>query len=136
MLKNGWTVQGEKNAIVLTKGNHKIVFDIKIPTKNVAIFGMHHRRSTEIAGAAMDVGGKMPLTKAHILLSHGNSDQKHNTSKELVCLLTREGIPPCSACAQANAKQENVLKESDNVKSKVNGDRFSTDISTVKIKKN
>ena len=36
--KNVWTMQGDKNAIVLTKGKHKILFDIKIPKTKGVIF--------------------------------------------------------------------------------------------------
>ena len=104
MLKNSCTMQGDMNKIALTKGNCDIVLAIKIPTKKEVIFLMYHRRSTEIAGAAMDVGTKMSMTKAHILLSHGNADQTRNTENALGWLLIYGMMPPCGACAQAKAK--------------------------------
>ena len=69
-LKNGWTMEGDNDSIVLTKENRKILFDINITTTKGLIFVMYHCPSTEIYGAATDVGTRMLLTKAHILISH------------------------------------------------------------------
>ena len=72
------------------------------------------------------------MTKAHRLLSHGNSDQTRNTEEALGWLLTHGGMSPCSDCAQAKENQNHAPKESDHVKSEVNGTRFFTAISTIK----
>ena len=93
-------------------------------------------RSTDISGAATDVGKKVSLTKSHRLLSHINAYQTLNIANTLGWLLTRGGMPPYSACAHAKAKQKNVLKESDHLKYEVNGTRFFIAISTVKGENN
>ena len=40
MLKNGWTMQGDKNSIAITKGNCKTVFYIKIYTTKEVILAI------------------------------------------------------------------------------------------------
>ena len=110
VLKKGWTIQGENNTIELIKVNRKIVFDINITTTKGVIFAMYHCCSNYIYGAATYVGTKMLLTKAHILISHGNEYQTHNTAKELGWMLTHGGMPPCSVCAQAKENQKKSQK--------------------------
>jgi hypothetical protein len=53
-LKEGWKMTGDKNGMVLTKGNEQVTFDIIIPTHDGVIFAMYIERERnqqhEIAG--------------------------------------------------------------------------------------
>jgi len=54
LIKDGWALGADKNALWLTKGNMKINFDIIIPTPKGMIFAMYMKCEGEIAGVSAD----------------------------------------------------------------------------------
>eukprot|EP00957_Ditylum_brightwellii_P034251 2597157-Ditylum_brightwellii.AAC.1 len=68
---------GNKDCIVLSKGNKKVVIDIKIPTTNGLISAMYHQQDMELNAATNNKGTMMTLLKAHRLLGHGNINHTH-----------------------------------------------------------
>ena len=83
LIKNGWTLQADKSALWLTKGNIKINFDIIIPTPKGMIFAMYMKCEGEIAGVSADAKVKMTIQQAHSKLGHTNEDVTRKTEQIL-----------------------------------------------------
>ena len=71
LLKLGWKLEGSDEKIILSKGPHKLVFDIRIETPKGVIFALYLKRVSEIAGVVTDKGTKMSI-------------QMHMTSLDIV----------------------------------------------------
>jgi hypothetical protein len=138
-LKEGWKMTGDKNGMVLTKGNEQVTFDIIIPTHDGVIFAMYIERERnqqhEIAGIVTTRIMKLNIGRAHELLGHMGEDMTRKTAKHLGWQITRGTLQTCESCAIGKAKQRNVPKISDHVTSKVNGERVFLDIATIKGEK-
>ena len=67
-MQNGWTLSGDKNAIILTKDGRTITFDILIKTKKGALYCVYFKRNgrEEFGNAQVT----MSVNKAHELLGH------------------------------------------------------------------
>eukprot|EP00957_Ditylum_brightwellii_P085629 6514035-Ditylum_brightwellii.AAC.2 len=77
--KDGWRLHGNKNQILITKGQHKVVFDIQIPTKEGLIFAAYIDRNgrTEVANTGTETLDKLircNINKGDLL---GHSDEGH-----------------------------------------------------------
>eukprot|EP00957_Ditylum_brightwellii_P022734 1714757-Ditylum_brightwellii.AAC.2 len=114
-LKNRWHLHGNSEAIWITKGEQKLVFDTVIPTKEGLIFAVYIKRkvNTEMANAGTDPVPqvKMNINKAHDLLGHADEDKTHAMAKHLQWTILRGGMKTCEACAVGKAKQKNVPKK-------------------------
>jgi hypothetical protein len=100
--KDGWLLSGNSEKIWIEKGEHKIVFDIRIETPEGLIFAIHHKQKEtggeiNAAGPAKQVV-KMSIKKAHQLLGHMNKDMCQKTCKALGWELDYGSMGVCTAC--------------------------------------
>ena len=84
--KDGWTLHGDSEAIWITKGNNKIIFDICIETPEGLVFAAHLRRSgpttgTEVNAVTQDTKKTVTIQKAHELLGHMNESATQNAAR-------------------------------------------------------
>jgi hypothetical protein len=75
------------------------------------------------------------VLQAHEKLGHSNEDATRATADIVGMKLRKGGMGICLACTIGKAKQKNVRKKSEGIKSKEPGGRMYLDISTVKDKK-
>ena len=134
MLKKGWKLSGNDQALTLAKGDCEISFDIQIPTPKGKLFAMYVKRheNREVGNALRD--GKtvrMNFNEAHDKLGHMSNTLTKATAKQLGWQLIG-AIKPCESCAIAKAKQKNVPKKSEHQIATKNGERIFLDISSVK----
>ena len=54
MIKQGWHLYGDNQAICLTKEKNKVVFDINIPTSKGMLHAIYFKRNKEVAGVNID----------------------------------------------------------------------------------
>ena len=135
-LKKGWTLHGDSTQLELQKGNQKITFDIKIPTKKGFVFRMYFKRTHEMAMAATDKGTKMTVDQAHAKTGHCSEALTRKTAKYLGWDLSRGTMTNCAACAAAGkAKQKNMPKQSEGTVATKPGERLFMDIATIKKSK-
>ena len=141
MMKEGWKMTGDTSAIVISKGNQKITFDIRIPTPRGVLYCMYMAREMpqpEVAGAGLDGGEKtvrMNIDQAHLKLGHKSEDITREIAKGLGWEITRGGMKPCASCAAGKAKQKNLPKVDEPKKATVVNGRIYSDIATVKAPK-
>ena len=117
-LKQGWTLGGGKEALVLTSpnGKYSVKFDITISTLNGHLYAMCiTRKSQEAAGvvtANQNSGRKvtMSLRQAHEKLGHINEHATKDIVKSLGWQLTKVQSLNCSSCAAGKAKQKSLKK--------------------------
>jgi len=132
LVKDGWTLGGDKSALWLTKGNVNLNFDIIIPTSKGMIFTMYVKHKGEMAGVSTDTKVKMTIQQAHSKMGHANKYVTRKTAKILGFELKPGSLNACEACAAAKAKQKNVPKESSHVPAKTNNERIYLDIAAIK----
>ena len=72
MLKDKWELGWNENAMWLTKGNQKLMFNIKIPTPKGFLFAMFFNRTLEHAHITVSKGTRLSIQKAHEYLGHLN----------------------------------------------------------------
>ena len=65
------------------KGNAKLVFDIKIMTKNGVIFCAYLQREYEITAVIANTGTTVSIEKTHMMTGHHNEEQTHKIALEL-----------------------------------------------------
>ena len=82
-IKEGCKLSGDKKGLVLTKGNAKLVFDIKIPTKNGVVFCAYLQREYEITAILASTCKTMSTEKAHRITWHHDEEQTHRIALEL-----------------------------------------------------
>jgi hypothetical protein len=93
----------------LSKGNNKVVFDLKIKTKEGCIFVMYmHRDGVEVAALQAETHRKINIDKAHQLLGHMSNDTTRARAEALGWEIMRESMQPCESCAVGKAEQKNV----------------------------
>ena len=135
-MKSGWELRGDnETGIVLTKGNQKVCFDIRIPTPKGVLFAMYHKRETECGNVGKDGGtvANMTYAQAHNKLGHCSAELTRKIAKQMGWHITTP-VKPCEACSVAKAKQKNVPKESGHGDNTDKAGRVFLDISTVKRK--
>ena len=112
IVMDGWKPSGGKDALIFEKGEHKLIFDIKIPTATSCLFAICLKRRV-IDDAAMAEVTKMTVMQAHQKLGHINEDMTRKVAKSLGWELTKGSLGVCEACSVGKAKQKNVPKESE-----------------------
>ena len=103
----------DKVGIVLAKGDHKLVFDIPIRTKEGVLWCINMQRKKSLAEGetALASTTKTPtynITKAHSLLGHMSEDATRKASKNLGWTITRGTLKPCESCGIGKARQRNL----------------------------
>ena len=126
MMSDGWSIQGNKNYMAISKGNLKIVFDVIIKTKRGKLFCVNIQRDFEIGASLIDVS----KDKAHRLLGHSGEETTMSTGKALGWKLTGT-MHRCESCQTAKAKQKAVPKVSSHVPATEPGRRFFIDLSKI-----
>ena len=133
---------GDATAIWLAKGGNKITFDIKIKTPKGALFCAYIKRK-EVATTAKNNGKQMSVRLAHDVSGHTAKENSKTTMMYLGYKVAQEEMQPCSACAEAKARQKNlptrvlsqqVVRMKVPIPSEVNG-KVNLDISTIKTPK-
>ena len=69
---------------------------------------MYFKRECEMAATAKNCGKKISKKFSHDLTGHINSEESEKTVKYLGYDLSRGGMNPCEACAEAKAKMKNL----------------------------
>eukprot|EP00957_Ditylum_brightwellii_P117035 8927398-Ditylum_brightwellii.AAC.1 len=85
-LKNRWLLHGNNDAIWITKGGHKVQFNICIETKEGIIFAAYMKMitMTEVENAGADTAVmRMNVNCAHKLLGHLDKDWTRCNAKHL-----------------------------------------------------
>jgi hypothetical protein len=96
------------------------------------------KRKFELANLSTDKTRKKvtyTVLQAHKRLGHSNEDATRATSDIAGMKFRKGGMGTCLACTIGKAKQKNVRKKSEGIKSKELGGRMYLEISTVKDKK-
>ena len=124
-LAKGWTLEGNEDMIVLTKGRLRVVFDIVIETEKGRIYAgcfkprvkMRSNAQSQIAAANSDVADRRPITmniqQAHQRLGHMSESATRKAAAQLGWTITRGGLGPCEPCTVAKAKQKNIAGTTD-----------------------
>ena len=77
-------LDGDSKVVWLTKGKHKIVFDIKIKTPKGDIFAMYVKRKVkderEVAAVVSKKKKPISAAKAHSILGHMNEEEDGSTT--------------------------------------------------------
>ena len=73
-IKQSWKLSGNQEHLVLMKVSAKLVFDIKIITKNGVIFCVYLERENEISAILVSTGMKISIEQAHIMTTHHNEE--------------------------------------------------------------
>ena len=107
-MQDGWILGGNKESMWLTKGDQKLIFDIKINTSKGALFCIYFKRDCEMAATAKNCGKKISKNLAHELTVHINGEESKKTIEYLGYDLSRGGMKLCEACAEAKAKMKNL----------------------------
>ena len=129
MQMNGWKLGGDENAIWLTKGTEKLMFDIKIKTKKGVIFCLYFKRKSRIDEvSAVSISG----IKAHEILGHHGKTRTRAIANRLGWKITGSKEYICYNCTTSKAKQKSVPKKSTHQVSDKSNERIFLDISTVK----
>jgi len=131
-LMSGWMLSGDREGIMLTKGDATIKFDIRIETRRGALFCGYFKRRQEVGAGSTESGAVFPIAKVHQILGHGGEDDARKTAKALGWRITRGSLAPCEACTIAKAKQKNVCKESSGEKASKVGERMYLDQSVIR----
>jgi hypothetical protein len=138
MMINNWILGGDENSIWLERGKNKIIFDINITTSTGAIYCAYMKRKLELTNLSTD-GTRKEVTysvfQAHERLGHSNEDATRATTDIVGIKLRKGGMGTCVASTIGKAKQKNMKKKSEGIKSKEPGGRMYLDIATVKDKK-
>ena len=111
MMRQGWILGSNKEAMWLSKGKNKLVFDIVIPMAEGCVFAIYmtRQRNEELANAATDRESAIkPITmqQAHDRLGHMSEQATKATASALKIPIKKGELKPCAACAAGKAKQK------------------------------
>ena len=73
-IKEGWKLSGNQHNLALIKNSVKLVFDIKIMTKNGVIFCSYLQREHDISAILASTSVMMSIEKANIMTGHYNEE--------------------------------------------------------------
>jgi hypothetical protein len=134
MQNQGWfLLNGNKEAVWLTKGKQMVTFDMVILTNKGLLFAVYFKRGAKVTVAVTDLKPEqMSIDKAHQKLRHSNETATRKVATAIGYDLTRGVMKVCEACTMAKAKQKNVPKTSDHEPAQSNGHRVFLDIATIK----
>jgi hypothetical protein len=130
-LLNKWMLHGNAEAIWLTKGDKKVVFDIKIHTPKGMVFCMNLRCKVQLIEKALIA---MTINEAHNHFGHMGEETTKAMAKALGITLKPGAMVPCEACATGKARQKNLPTNTKHEVAKKGEDRIFLDISTIKNK--
>ena len=136
--KEGWELQGNKEALVLKKGNKIVKFDIILNSEKGLLYcGYFKRRNTVGERAFVTADGNekrapISVSLAHQITGHMGEEATRAAVKEMGIKLTRGKLKPCVACGVAKAQQKSVKKASTHEKATRIHERVYLDISTIK----
>jgi hypothetical protein len=128
--EKGWTAGGNAEMCWVEKGDQKIVFDIKIKTKNGALFCANITRVGQ-----HDEVAALTIQQAHSQFGHVNEDATRKMAKALGLELTKGTFGVCESCAIGKAKQKNVPKATDLESRDDSLKRVYMDIASIKNQK-
>ena len=136
MMRQGWILGCNKEAMWLSKGKNKLVFDIVMPTAEGCVFAIYmtRKRNEELANAVTDWESAIkPITmqQAHDRLGHMSKQATKATARALKITLKKGEFKPCAACAAGKAKQK-CIKQIVTTKQKLGQWRAFLDIATVR----
>ena len=128
-----------KEAMWLSKGKNKLVFDIVILTTEGCVFAIYMtcQRSEELANAVTDRESTIkPITmqQARDHLRHMSEQATKATTHALKIPIKNGAFKPCAACAAGTPKQKCIKRIVTN-KQKLGQRRAFLDIATVRKKK-
>lgn len=141
MTTQGWKLQGDGDAIWITKDNQEIRFDIKIKTPTAAIFCGYFKRLNELgapaveAESAKDKAPRLSIRDAHLRLGHTPEDLTRKIASQLGWELQRGTLSPCDGCTVGKAKQKNLPTKARMEPLKDGEIRMYIDLATIKPKK-
>jgi hypothetical protein len=118
-MEQGWALGGNsKVGLYVSKGDKKIVFDERVPTKNGIILGGYMLRTETATANALVKKPTISLRAAHDRFGHINA---------IGFEVGRGGIGVWVACTNAKAQQKSVPQESEHVPSTVPNERVFLD---------
>lgn len=128
MMKEGWTIKGNKTSFVIELNGVTLNFDIIIRTQKGMLFCINiQRRSGEIGSDMLDVS----KDKAHKLLGHSAEEATKASAMQLGWNLTGV-MHKCKSCQEDKAKQKAVPSKSTHIPATRAGQRFYLDLSKIK----
>ena len=122
--------------ITIAKDGFTLSFDHKIRTKTgyVGAVEILPLEDEEVAAPALEGGETIDINKFHALLGHVSEEKARAVAKYYGVKLSGKFVP-CSACAEAKARQRNIPKSvPDDRKCSVVGERLHMDISSIKAR--
>ena len=113
MIRDGWKLHSSGELMWLEKEKTRLNFDIIVHTNWGLLFCCYIKwdEPSKIKGAVL-VCMKMSANKDHQLLGHGNKGVTQLTAAHLGWELNKASWQVCQSCAEADAQQKNVPKES------------------------
>ena len=128
-LRNGCTLEGSRDKLIIKKDNKKYFFDEKIKSGNGILFGM--RITEEINEHTPYTKSKViDIMKYHEMLGHASEAMARSTASKMNIRLKGE-YTYCNGCSQGKMRQKNIPK----IKVKqanTPGDRLFLDTSSIK----
>jgi hypothetical protein len=133
LMKNGWSMSGDKTGMRLVKDGMKIVFDIVIPTKEGILYAMYMQRRVvepvkELSGrnevkTSNEEVQKTPVKKIKDGMIPNSLNPSWKSTKGVEKAVSRGELSVCVACAQTDTKHNKVqckkeLKKVSSVKHK------------------
>jgi hypothetical protein len=128
LIQDGWNLKGNIEMIWVEIKEMKLKFDIKSTTASGVVYCMYLQKHMELANPAIFYN----LAEAHARLGNSHKDATRATANTIGLNLKKGGMNKCSALTITKAKQKNVVKISDHIKSNTVGERIFLDISSVK----
>ena len=135
MMRKGWTISSNDDAIIMSKGERQLRFDVKINTPRGVLYCIKiNRDAAEAANLNVD---KINNTIAHYSTVHdwlGHMGQELTLCTAKLLGITVKGNPNtvCEDCMTAKAKKKGVSKDSDHVPSSEPNGRIFLDLSKIK----
>ena len=135
LMSQGWKLNGDEDAIWVTKGEMTLKFDIKITTKKGMIFAAYIKQEVAAASVGENVKMNVDYKVAHDMLGHFGIEATKKSAENLGWTITGESRDSCEGCAVAKAKQASLPQVSLTEPLKEGERRVHLDISTLKKKK-
>jgi hypothetical protein len=129
-MSKGWQLTNKGSNFILTKANHKIVFDQVIKTANGHVTGIELIAVPNVAQVHIEEGSVLDVNEFHKTMGHIHTEALTKTAA-IYGIKLKGTLKKCYECSLAKIKQLNVCKES-KVKSNAPGERLYIDISSVK----
>ena len=111
-LEDRYTLGGNKSAIWISKGNQKIVLNIKIETPKGAIFAAYFKQKLvddeEVAAVMTNKKKKITADAVHGVVGHMNDADGRKIMKYLGFDIVRQSMATCRACSKEKAKQRSL----------------------------